>query len=383
KGTGRYIKTPEGSRVHQRGDPVSACGEAIEPPTGSFAFPPSHSQTGAKQSSGLKTFSPHQPVIGDQAVFVPTVPDRLRALHLPNFRPRWDIRLRVDPAMMAFVEGVLYAPGQSGGLYAIDPRTGTHHRSVLLPGHPILARVRIASDSLIVLAGPPLNRGSGAPSTKGCVLAVDPSDGRERRVYEAQGSLLPHWTASGQTLYLLEEIKTVQYLVAVDLAGGQVSGRWKLADAAACPPVASSSASHILDQSGVVRTYSSAYPHHRWTHETQQRTPVPPVVAKDLVLVAGAPQLLLALEAATGTERWRCEERGEFTTPPILVEDTVYVAHRGGRLLALDLATGDRVGSMPCPGWVEGERGRPVVANGKLVFAGRYGGVHAIDLGLG
>lgn len=100
------------------------------------------------------------------------------------------------------------------------------------------------------------------------------------------------------------------------------------------------------------------------------------------MLVVSAPHVLTALDAATGTEWWCFEERGDFTTAPIVVEDIVYVAHRGGRLIALDLGTGARLGSTSCHLWEGGERGQPTVAQGKLVFSGRYGGVHSVDLGL-
>ncbi|MET9529733.1 PQQ-binding-like beta-propeller repeat protein [Streptomyces sp. NPDC006649] len=339
-------------------------------------------RTGKRQMGGIRTLLPHVPTAGDQALFLPAVPDRLKALNLPTLRLRWEVRLRVDPATMAFVEGVLYAPGQDGGLFALDPRSGAQRGPTLLPGQPILTQARIAACSLIVLAGPPAGQGSGTQQSKGCALALDPSDGEQRWVYEPRGLLLPHWAASDQMLYLLEEVESVQYLVAVHPTSGEESRRWKLAHGAAFPPVASSSAGHVLDRSGILQTYGSLPRRRRWSYRTRQRTPLAPVVARDLVLVVSAPHVLTALDAATGTERWCFEERGDFTTAPIVVEDIVYVAHRGGRLIALDLGTGVRLGSTPCHLWEEGERGQPTVAQGKLVFSGRYGVVHSVDLGL-
>ncbi|MFE3230416.1 PQQ-binding-like beta-propeller repeat protein, partial [Nocardia sp. NPDC059228] len=296
-------------------------------------------RTGKRQIGGIRTFAPHVPPAGDQALFLPAVPDRLKALNLPTLRPRWEVRLRVDPATMAFVEGVLYAPGQDGGLFALDPRSGAQRWPTLLPGQPILTQARIAACSLIVLAGPPAGRGSGTQQPKGCVLALDPSDGEQRWVHEPRGSLLPHWAASDQMLYFLEEDESVQHLVAVHPTSGEESRRWKLTHGAAFPPVASSSAGHVLDRSGILQTYGSVPRRRRWGYRTRQRTPLAPVVARDLVLVVSAPHVLTALDAATGAERWCFEGRGDFTTAPIVVEDVVYVAHRGGRLIALDLGT--------------------------------------------
>ena len=93
----------------------------------------------------------------------------------------------------------------------------------------------------------------------------------------------------------------------------------------------------VRNDDGTVWTMDSATGSDRWKAASGVRGPLPAVLYKDAVVVAG--EGLAVLEAATGQTRWSAPE-ARATAPPIAWGAWLFVGEADGSLRCRDLATG-------------------------------------------
>ena len=268
------------------------------------------------------------------------------------------------------VDGVVYAGGLDGALYAVDAGSGAQ-------------RWRLATGAIGEVAAPAVADGviyAGAQG--GTVLAVDAASGQERwRVELGEGSVanVPLPTLADGVVYAGggEGI-----LLAVDAASG--AERWRLAvggEAIGAPAVAGglvfvTAAADIGGGSAELVAVEAATGAERWRVAVgNQPLHAAPTTDGELVYVPGQGEdemaALFALEAVSGVERWRYDTGGFVVGNPAMAEGHVFVATNHA-LIGLDAATGQEVwrvddvesGLLSAP--------PPAIADGMVyVFAGR------------
>ena len=266
-------------------------------------------------------------------------------------------------------DGVVYAGGLDGALYAIDVATGAQ-------------RWRLESGAIGSVAAPVVADGIvfvGAQD--GLLLAVDAASGEERwRVELGPGSVanLPLPAVADGVVYAGggEGI-----LLAVDAASGQE--RWRLVvggEAIGAPSVSGglvfvTAAADIGGGNADLVAVDAANGTERWRVAVgNQPLHAAPATDGELVYVPGPGEdemaALFALEAASGTERWRYDTGGFVIGNPATAEGRVFVATNHA-LIGLDAATGQEVWRVE-----DVESGLsappPAIADGVVyVFAGR------------
>ena len=266
-------------------------------------------------------------------------------------------------------DGVVYAGGLDGALYAIDAGSGAQ-------------RWRLATGAIGSVAAPVVSNGvvyAGAQG--GTVLAVDAASGEERwRIELGEGSYanLPLPAVAAGVVYAGggEGI-----LLAVDAASG--AERWRLAvggEAIGAPAVVGgfvfvTAAATIGGGSADLVAVDAIDGTERWRVAVgNQPLYAAPVTDGELVYVPGQGEdemaALLALEAASGVERWRYDTGGFVVGIPATAEGRVFVATNHA-LVGLDAATGQEMWRVD-----DVESGLsappPAIADGVVyVFAGR------------
>jgi outer membrane protein assembly factor BamB len=266
-------------------------------------------------------------------------------------------------------DGVVYAGGLDGALYAIDAGSGAQ-------------RWRLETGAIGSVAAPVLADGVvfvGAQD--GLLLAVDAASGEERwRVELGPGSVanLPLPAVADGVVYAGggEGI-----LLAVEAASGQE--RWRLAvggEAIGAPSVSAglvfvTAAADIGGGSAELVAVDAAEGTERWRVAVgNQPLYAAPATDGELVYVSGQGEdemaALFALESASGAERWRYDTGGFVVGNPATAEGRVFVATNHA-LIGLDAATGQEMWRVD-----DVESGLsappPAIADGAVyVFAGR------------
>ncbi|MEZ4590705.1 MAG: PQQ-binding-like beta-propeller repeat protein [Chloroflexota bacterium] len=121
-----------------------------------------------------------------------------------------------------------------------------------------------------------------------------------------------------------------------------------------------------------------------WTRNdlAKDRIVAGPLQIEGVAYVATADNLLLALEAETGTELWRFTAEFSIWAQPTYYEGTLFVASLDRRLYAIDAANGSEKWSVELSGAMSAQ---PVVnPDENLVYAASYDReLHAIDIDSG
>jgi outer membrane protein assembly factor BamB len=266
-------------------------------------------------------------------------------------------------------DGVVYAGGLDGALYAIEAGSGAQ-------------RWRLETGAIGSVAAPVIADGVvfvGAQD--GLLLAVDAASGEERwRVELGPGSVanLPLPAVADGVVYAGggEGI-----LLAVDAASGQE--RWQIAvggEAIGAPVVSGglvfvTAAADIGGGSAELVAVDATDGTERWRVAVgNQPLYAAPATDGELVYLPGQGEdemaALVALEAASGAERWRYDTGGFVIGIPATVEGRVFVATNHA-LVGLDAATGQEMWRVD-----DVESGLsappPAIADGVVyVFAGR------------
>ena len=256
----------------------------------------------------------------------------------PNAELFADLLVLSWPVM---ADGVVYAGGLDGALYAIEAGSGAQ-------------RWRLESGAIGSVAAPIVADGVVfAGAQDGLLLAVDAASGEERwRVELGPGSVanLPLPVVAEGVVYAGggEGI-----LLAVDAASGQE--RWRLAvggEAIGAPSVSGglvfvTAAADIGGGSADLVAVDATNGTERWRVAVgDQPLYSAPATDGELVYIPGQGEddmaALLALEAASGAERWRYDTGGFVIGTPATAEGRVFVATNHA-LIGLDAATGQEV----------------------------------------
>jgi outer membrane protein assembly factor BamB len=180
------------------------------------------------------------------------------------------------------VDGTVYVANVAGVVWAFDAATGKQRWSVKC-GDP---RVSVVFKSRPVMAGGLLYVAGGGPPPE--LYALDPATGKRRWRFRADAPA-DYGTAyspmvAGSTLCLVPSSDSSK-LYGLDLKTGarrwEVTGPW-------------------------------------------QKTPNPPVLARNMVLIGGGSGDLFGLDAKTGAQRLRLALPGRLLTAPAVVGDIAY-----------------------------------------------------------
>lgn len=283
-------------------------------------------------------------------------------------------------ALAVHHRGTLYAPDARGRLHATDTASAT--RLWTAPtGTLVTAPVQMAGSALVAVleadAQPP---GAGP----GQVLALDVDTGTPRWPRPVTLPGIEQWTATEQAVHLVHHAAAGHRLTALDTASGVRRWDRSLPDAPVAKPVAAGDTVYLTTRDGTVHAIDATTGTRKWTVRVGTRVTVPPVVAQDLVLVAGhTPGRVTALHTRTGEPAWPKAGvgKGAFVSTPHLVGDTVWAADRTGRLHAWNIGTGRPLSVRYQDAlWDVDLQGTPTVTDGVLYFVTRGGDLRALRL---
>ena len=273
----------------------------------------------------------------------------------------------------AIVDGVVYAAGSDGTVYAVDAETG-EGRWTFKAGLPIMSSPAVSQGVVCFGTGVDLS----GQATQGDVVALDAQTGRERWRFSTGGTAGSSPAIAGSTvlaasldgnLYALDlQTGREQWrfeagapiiaspvvvdgqvyigsvggtLYAVDLATGQKTGSTVVGG----PLVATASIvdgiAYVGDDNGAFYALDLESKRLRWQFKAQAGINSSAAVAGGLVYFGSYDQNVYALDAQTGQATWQFNTHGEVLSSPAVDADTVYVGSYNGRVYALDAQTGE------------------------------------------
>ncbi|MER6475018.1 PQQ-binding-like beta-propeller repeat protein [Streptomyces filamentosus] len=321
-----------------------------------------------------------RPAVGGGAVYVADKDRYPLPRDLRTGNKRSPLPGQIVDGLAVHHRGTLYAPDARGRLHATDTASAT--RLWTAPtGTLVTAPVQMAGSALVAVleadAQPP---GAGP----GQVLALDVDTGTPRWPRPVTLPGIEQWTATEQAVHLVRHAAAGHRLTALDTASGVRRWDRSLPDAPVAKPVAAGDTVYLTTRDGTVHAIDATTGTRKWTVRVGTRVTVPPVVAQDLVLVAGhTPGRVTALHTRTGEPAWPKAGvgKGAFVSTPHLVGDTVWAADRTGRLHAWNIGTGRPLSVRYQDAlWDVDLQGTPTVTDGVLYFVTRGGDLRALRL---
>jgi outer membrane protein assembly factor BamB/serine/threonine protein kinase len=260
----------------------------------------------------------------------------------------------------AVVDGTVYV-GSAGGLYALNAANG-HVRWSYPSGS--------AESSPVVVDGTVYVVGAD-----GNVHALNAANGHVRWSHSITYAGTGLAVADG--LVYVSSIGDIGYVYALDAATGHLSWSFKTGDARESVPVVAAGTVYVgcgngMGSSGTVFALDAATGHRRWSATTglagnvQPPVESSPAVADGTVYVGSDYGDVYALDVATGHLRWSSATEGAVVSSPAVDGGTVYVSSEDHKVYALDTATGHLVWSYPTGNIIVAS---PAVAGG-IVYVG-------------
>ncbi|MGW6503954.1 outer membrane protein assembly factor BamB family protein [Nonomuraea angiospora] len=311
----------------------------------------------------------------------PLLLDNLLARYQPGSRAPGPVRERgwihaTDAAVHAepvVAGGVVYATSGDGTVSALDAATGGV-RWTFRTGGPVQFD-HVVMDGTVFVA-----------NTSGRLMALDAATGRPRwsRRLHVAGDLVG---AAGR-LYVWTRSRPWSpdaEVVAIDAASGKRAWAFRPEGHVLNPsPVLAGDVVHVAGEHGMVYALAAASGARKWRFRAggaRDRTYL--ARAGGVVYAASTAGEVHALEAASGKARWSSEIAASVGFRPLAAGGAVYLGSRDGTTYALNAASGTRLWRFRAEGERAGYRWGAAVASGLLYITGVDGTLRALDAATG
>jgi len=277
-----------------------------------------------------------------------------------RFQWRFETETVRQPATI--VDGVVYAGGDDGNLYALDAAEGTEQWQ--FDQRDAIRSFPLVVDGSVFIVAADSNR-EGVYSNQ-TLHVLDSADGSE----EWQAGVSGQPIVAGDSIFLLDQWD----LVALAVTDGSEHWRASVEERPTTSPTVSGGHVYVGSESHVyaIDTEDGS---EQWRFETGREVGGPPTVANDMVFVGSRDSNVYAINTVDGAEQWRFEV-GRFVDSSLTAQNgTVFAAAQATRepaIYALDITNGGER-------WSAETRGTPVAPTvaGDIVFVGSGDSVYA------
>ncbi len=261
-------------------------------------------------------------------------------------------------------DGLIYAGGNNGDLYALDARTGQEvwrfktGGEIKLAPAVTAATVYVVSDDGFLYA---LDRRSGLElwraqkdsrfsfgpllaaglvlvgAEDGSLYALEAETAQEKWQFKAGNVILPQATVAGETLYVGSQD---HYLYALEVETGREKWRFDAGNWLSAPPVEVAGLVYVGSHSENLYVLEAATGRELRRYPTGLAVRTSATLAEGMIYFGSYDGYLHAVGGATGEEKWRFKLGKQTRSAPLVVEGVVYIGSGAGYLYEVDARTG-------------------------------------------
>jgi outer membrane protein assembly factor BamB len=249
--------------------------------------------------------------------------------------PETGVRLGADVSGPAIVDGIAYASGFEGFVFAVDAATGEEHwRLETEPSRIAGQPAPTVVDGVVFVGGFEQ------------LIAIDAITGQERWRVDL------FVDSSPVVLDSMVYVVSSNGLYALDAKTGSQQWHFEVDTGTASSPAIADGTVYFGGGAGTIFAVDAATGVLRWQQEPEEFSPEPgnfvlsstlratPAVANGMVYGGSTGGSVFAMDAATGANVWTFVAGEDVWSSPAVAEGTVYAGSRDGNLYALDAATG-------------------------------------------
>jgi eukaryotic-like serine/threonine-protein kinase len=329
--------------------------------------------TGVNLDANQADSASSSPTVVDGVVYAGGDNGNVYAFNAANGHRDWSYVTASAESGPTVVDGTVYV-GSAGGMYALNAANGRPRWSY---GSGSAESTPVVVDGTVYVVG-----------GDGNVYALNAANGHVRWSHSIMYAGTGLAVANG--LVYVSSIGDIGYVYALDTATGHLRWSFKTLDARESAPVVSAGTVYVgcgngPGSNGTVFAINAANGQSRWSYPTGNGTPFgagngvesSPAVAGDVVYVGSDNGAVYALNTANGHLDW------SYTTPtgssvvsgPAVDGGTVYVGSEDDKVYALSTATGHLVWSYPTGNLVVSN---PAAAGGIVYAASDDGKLYAL-----
>lgn len=227
----------------------------------------------------------------------------LYALSATDGSKKWSANISASGTATTVVDGMVFAGGRDGVVYALESSTGTQQWTF-----------DTGDDS---------SESDTGAGTSGKFDAV------------------PEPAVANGTVYIGGGYGNSK-VYALSSTDGTVQWERSLSAAVMAPPTVSSGTVYVNSTDGRVHALNTDDGSEGWTYETADITYASPSVADGTVVVGSLDQTLYALDASDGTEQWSVNLENAIGVSPVIADGSVLVQFTDGSITVRSLADGTK-----------------------------------------
>jgi len=291
--------------------------------------------------------------IAQGMVYAGGLDGKLYAVDLAGGHKQWEFPTELGFTASASVRnGLIFIGDSDGRFYCIDAKSGKEKWHFDTEGE-INSSANFYQDQ--VLFG----------SQDGKLYCLKADTGQRVWQYESQDMIQCSPTVAGDRAFVAG---CDARLHVIDLAGGRPAGEVDIEAPTLCTPA-------VLGNMLFVGTTQDTFFGIDWQELSvvwRYKSPgrsaefrSSAAVTSELAIVGGRDRLVHAIDRKTGQRRWTFPTKGQVDSSPVVVGSRVFVGSDGGRLYALDLKTGRQLWMFEGGGSILAS---PAVAAGRLVI---------------
>ncbi|WP_436902678.1 outer membrane protein assembly factor BamB family protein [Halovenus halobia] len=272
------------------------------------------------------------PTVAGGTVYVGNENGTLRAIDGTSGETQWRFdtegAIRGAPAVH---DGVVYATGGDGVVYAIDAETGAETLWEFDTGQGV-------SGDVAIRGGPAVTTGETVTvyvaNTGGVVYAIENGEQQWEQIVES-GQVQSTPVVANGSVYVGAVQSAAGFLYALDAASGQRDWQFEADGAILAAPAATSDYVYVGSRDQYLHALDPRNGDELWSFETDRQINSSPVVVDETVYVTNFSNSLYAL-TTDGEQRWQTETSGSVSASPVLADGRVYLGSENTGFYAVE-----------------------------------------------